>query len=114
MDIKNESRPWGEFRQFSKNETTTVKLISVQAEKSLSLQYHNLRSEFWRVISGNPTIIVGDKIISATPGDEFFIPAKTQHRIRTTDNAVQILEISFGQFDEEDIVRLEDEYGRIN
>jgi mannose-6-phosphate isomerase-like protein (cupin superfamily) len=113
MDIKNEKRPWGEFRLFSKNETTTVKLISVDAEKSLSLQYHNQRSEFWRVISGHPTIIVGDKIVSATPGDEFFIPEKTPHRIRTTDGPAQILEISFGQFDEEDIVRLEDEYGRI-
>ena len=45
-----EERPWGNFRQFSHNELSTVKIISINPNSSLSLQYHNNRSEFWKII----------------------------------------------------------------
>lgn len=112
MDIKNEERPWGSFRQFTENQTSTVKLVSVDPEKQLSLQYHNNREEFWRVLDGNPTIIIGEVETIATQGDEFFVPKKTHHRIKANEQPVRILEIAFGDFDEKDIVRLEDSYGR--
>ncbi|MEI7709189.1 MAG: phosphomannose isomerase type II C-terminal cupin domain [bacterium] len=105
-------KPWGQFDQFTHNELTTVKILSVNPNTSLSLQYHNNRNEFWRIISGHPLLTIGEKKISAKSGDEFMIPKKELHRIEATDDAVQILEISFGNFDEEDIVRVEDKYGR--
>lgn len=106
-------RPWGNFRQFVKNEPVTVKIISVKKGESLSLQCHNLRTEFWRVISGEPEITIGDKIITAKIGDEFEIPVKTNHRISATSSNVEFLEISYGEFDEDDIVRIDDKYGRV-
>lgn len=105
-------KPWGNFRQFTHNEATTVKILSVNPNTSLSLQYHNHREEFWRVLSGNPIIMISDKKINAKAGDEFVIKKKEVHRIETKNEGAQILEIAYGNFDEEDIIRLEDEYGR--
>ncbi len=105
-------RPWGQFRQFAHNEFSTVKIISVNPHSSLSLQYHNHRSEFWRVISGHPIITIGKKEIEASPGDEFTIKEKELHRLSAKNDAVQVLEIAYGDFDEDDIIRVEDKYGR--
>jgi mannose-1-phosphate guanylyltransferase/mannose-1-phosphate guanylyltransferase/mannose-6-phosphate isomerase len=114
MDIKNDMRPWGSFRQFTENELTTIKIISVNAGNKLSLQYHNNRSEFWVVLEGNPILTIGEERRQAQPKQEFFIPQKTKHRIEAIENNVEILEIAFGNFDESDIVRIEDSYGRIS
>lgn len=113
MDIKNEERPWGSFRQFTLNEISTVKILFVSAGQEDSLQTHTNREEFWRVLSGNPTLIIGNKERSAKPGDECMIPKHTQHRIKASDTDVQVLEISLGNFDETDEVRLADDYGRV-
>jgi mannose-6-phosphate isomerase-like protein (cupin superfamily) len=114
MDIKNDDRPWGSFRQFTHNEATTVKILRVDDGQRLSLQYHNERSEFWVVLSGNPKLTIGDKIEQAKKGDEFFIPAKTKHRIEAPNGKVEMLEIAFGNFNEDDIVRIDDAYGRVS
>lgn len=112
MDIQDEERPWGSFRRFTHNEPSTVKLITITPGKQLSLQYHANREEFWRVLNGNPTIILGDDETIAKEGDEFFVPKNTHHRIRANEQPVRILEIALGDFDENDIVRIEDAYGR--
>ena len=105
-------KPWGNFRQFTHNETTTVKILSLNPNTSLSLQYHNHRSEFWFVISGHPVITIGDDTMEAKPGNEFTIEIKEPHRLEAQNDAVQVLEIAYGDFDERDIVRIEDKYGR--
>ncbi|HBB49647.1 TPA: mannose-6-phosphate isomerase [Candidatus Nomurabacteria bacterium] len=110
--IFQEERPWGNFRQLTHNSFSTVKVISIDPESSLSLQYHNNRSEFWRVLSGHPLLTIGEKIITAKPGDEFMIKKQQKHRIETKNDSAQLLEISSGDFDEEDIIRIEDKYGR--
>ena len=105
-------RPWGEFDQFTQNENSTVKLISINEKSSLSLQYHNHRTEFWYIISGFPVVTIGKEKINAKPGDEFFIQEKELHQIEAQDGAVKFLEVACGDFNEEDIVRVEDKYGR--
>jgi mannose-6-phosphate isomerase-like protein (cupin superfamily) len=105
-------RPWGQFEQFTQNEMTTVKVISVNPNSSLSLQFHNKRREFWRVLSGHPLITIGENTTAANPGDDLTIEKLQKHRIATKDDLVQILEIAYGDFDENDIVRIEDIYGR--
>ena len=112
LQTYTEKRPWGNFEQFTHDEISTVKIITVNAGEELSLQYHVKRSEFWKVISGTPTITSGDKIIEAKPGDEFFQKPRQNHRIQAGVTEARILEIAFGEFDEGDIVRLEDKYGR--
>ena len=110
-----ERRPWGMFEQFTLNELSTVKIITVKPKQELSLQYHYKRSEFWRVLAGKPVITIGAKKYRAKAGDEFFVPVRTEHRIAsgTDKEPAKVLEISYGTFIEEDIVRLEDKYGRV-
>ena len=105
-------RPWGQFDQFTQNEKTTVKIISVDKENSLSLQYHNNRTEFWHIISGNPIVTINENKTNAKPGDEFVVEKRDLHRIEASDSDVLFLEIAYGDFNEDDIVRVEDKYGR--
>jgi mannose-1-phosphate guanylyltransferase/mannose-1-phosphate guanylyltransferase/mannose-6-phosphate isomerase len=112
LETYSEKRPWGSFERFTQNELSTVKLITVAPHEELSLQYHEKRSEFWKVISGNPVISIGKNVIPAYDGDEFFVAPKENHRIKAQNLPVLILEIALGEFDEKDIVRLDDKYGR--
>lgn len=113
MNSKNTERPWGSFVSFVQNDTCTVKLLNIDKGEMLSLQYHENRDEFWRVISGMPKIIIGENEFEAKEGDEFNIPAETKHRIIADYDDVVILEIATGDFDEDDIVRVEDKYNRV-
>lgn len=112
MEPETTTRPWGSFIRFTNNELSTVKLLFITKGEKLSLQYHENREEFWRVISGSPEITIGEKITQAKVGDEFNVPAKSNHRISANIDDVTILEIAKGNFDENDIVRLEDKYNR--
>jgi mannose-6-phosphate isomerase len=107
-----EKRPWGDFIEFTKNEPSTVKILRVRSHEAFSLQTHTRRDEFWRVLSGTGTITVGETALVAKPDDEFFIPRGTKHRIEGGSSDISVLEISKGEFDESDIVRFEDKYGR--
>lgn len=113
MNPTTTKRPWGAFTTFTHNEISTVKILHIYKGEEFSLQYHNNREEFWKILKGNPEVTVGDKIESAHEGDEFYVAAHTNHRISAPDDDVTVLEISFGEFDEDDIVRLEDKYNRI-
>lgn len=107
------SKPWGDFRQFALNEPCTVKIITVKPGQATSLQTHNGRSEFWHVLSGDPKVTVDENETSAKPGDEFYILKQTEHRLAAQKETCQVLEVSFGFFDENDITRIEDNYGRV-
>jgi mannose-6-phosphate isomerase-like protein (cupin superfamily) len=108
-----EVRPWGEFRQFTAGEPSTVKLIFVKAGEALSRQRHKLRTEHWVVVAGRPEVTVGSEIRMAEPGDEFTILPETEHRLAASAEDAIVLEIAIGSFDENDIERLEDRYGRV-
>ncbi len=107
-----DKRPWGNFEQFTHNEQTTVKIITVDALAKLSLQTHDRRGEFWRIISGSGIATVGQEQHNAKTGDSFFIPTHAQHRMEAGPEGVVFMEIAFGEFDENDIIRIEDAYGR--
>ena len=108
-----EERPWGEFIKFIENSPCTVKLITLNKDQSFSLQYHKHRGEFWHILSGNGTATIGENISKIEAGKEFFVPTGTLHRIEAGDQGVSLLEITYGDFDEKDIVRTEDVYGRV-
>lgn len=106
-----EQRPWGDFERFTLNEQSTVKIITVKANQSFSLQYHNNREEFWKILKGEGLVTVGDETRKTAENEEIFIPKNTNHRMEGITD-ISFLEIAFGEFDENDIVRLEDKYGR--
>ncbi len=114
MKTHKQKRPWGYFEQFTQEENCTVKIININPNSKLSLQYHNFRDEFWRVLDGEVIFTLNDKKIEAKAGDELFVPKKAIHCIKAKQNPARILEIAFGHFDENDIVRLQDDYGRVN
>jgi mannose-6-phosphate isomerase-like protein (cupin superfamily) len=113
MNPETTKRPWGSFTRFTNNEPSTVKLLYINKGEELSLQYHIKRDEFWRVISGSPEITLGEDKFDAREGQEFNIGAEVKHKIAAPYDDVVILEIATGDFDEHDIVRLEDKYGRV-
>jgi mannose-6-phosphate isomerase len=110
--ILTEKRPWGHFERFTLNEPCTVKLVYVDDNKRLSLQYHNNRSEFWKVVKGPVRVQLGEEKKLLQTGDTIAIPKKTNHRLEGAGTDAIILEISTGEFDEDDIVRIEDDYAR--
>ncbi len=109
---EQEQRPWGSFDRFTHNELSTVKIITVNPGEAFSLQRHGRRSEWWKVLSGTGTITVGETTHAALPGDEFTIPQGTVHRAEGGETPLVRLEIALGEFDESDIERLDDKYGR--
>ncbi len=111
-DYEKDIRPWGMFERFTLNEQSTVKIITVKAGEAFSLQTHKHREEFWRVLEGSGVITVGEVRHEVTVGDEFLIPTGTKHRAEGGPEGLKFLEIAFGEFDEGDIERLEDKYGR--
>ena len=105
-------KPWGRFEQYTHNLPSTVKVITVQQGGALSLQYHHQRDELWVVLDAGARIELGDAVLTPQEGDKIFIPRMTTHRLSAGDKTVRILEVSFGDFDEGDIVRLSDVYER--
>ena len=106
-------RPWGNFRQFTHNDSSTIKIITVKPNETLSLQSHNSRSEFWHVITGSGIVEIGEIKINTIAGDEHEIEIGEKHRLSAGSDGIQVLEIAIGNFDESDIVHYEDKYGRV-
>lgn len=107
-----EERPWGSFEQFAKNEQVTVKIITVKSGEAFSLQTHAQREEFWRVISGEGKITLGETTEVIEIGKDYHVKTGMKHRIEAGATDVVILEVARGIFDENDIIRLDDKYGR--
>jgi mannose-6-phosphate isomerase len=106
-------KPWGEFEQFTHNQESTVKILTVQPGGVLSSQYHFKRDELWLVLDNGAKVEIGDRTLFPRQGEKVFIPNHTPHRLSVVgDEPVRVMEVSFGKFDEEDIVRLDDVYGR--
>lgn len=106
-------RPWGHFRQFTDQTQNIVKIITVNAGEKLSLQSHSKRSEFWKVIAGNGVVEIDGDRNDVTLGDERIIGVGEKHRLEAGDSGIEVMEISAGEFDEDDITRYEDKYGRV-
>lgn len=107
------SRPWGTFKQFANNEDCTVSLMSVLPGQRLSLQSHTGRAELWIVIDDGAIVQVGDDIHEYKTGDEIWIPANERHRLSNKGGKpVRVLEVAFGNWQQEDIKRYEDDYKR--
>ncbi|MCX6715844.1 MAG: phosphomannose isomerase type II C-terminal cupin domain [Candidatus Taylorbacteria bacterium] len=112
----SDARPWGNELWFTRESgaPSMVKIITVNPKESLSLQYHIKREEFWFVMSGSGIAQIGTERIPLETGNTCFVPKQAHHRITAGDaSPLVFLELAFGEFDENDIVRLEDKYGRV-
>ena len=106
------TRPWGKFDQYATNEDVTVSLMTVQPGQRLSLQAHTARAELWIALDDGAEVTIGDEILRPQAGDELWIPPNTQHRLAALDHPVRVLEVAFGNWQQADIVRFDDDYAR--
>ncbi len=109
-----DERPWGRFQSFVTNESVTVKVITVEPGRRLSLQRHAHRAELWQVLDDVPLdVTVDDRTWTAARGEQIWIPVGSVHRLgNSCAEAGRILEVGFGHFDEDDIERFEDDFAR--
>ncbi len=110
-----DERPWGYYRVLSEGKDHKVKRIVIYPGGRLSLQRHRLRSEHWFVLSGEGIVTLGDEDIPVKAGQSVDIPVYFLHRIvNTGGDDLAVIEIQSGDdFSEDDIERIEDDYGRI-
>lgn len=112
-DVFVNERPWGNFQQFVLNEPVTVKIITVNPGHRLSLQRHGHRDEMWQVLDVPMDVEIDDEKYTVQPGERVWVYQGAQHRLGNSgDKPGRVLEIAFGDFDEADIERLEDDYAR--
>ena len=110
-----EKRPWGNYHIIAKNTGYQIKEIKVLQNSKLSLQKHKSRSEFWQIVKGKSKIIIEENEYFLKEKEHIYIPKNTLHRIENIGNEELIfIEIQLGQnLKEDDIIRLEDDYGRV-
>jgi mannose-1-phosphate guanylyltransferase/mannose-6-phosphate isomerase len=107
-------RPWGTYTVLEEGERFKIKRIVVKPGASLSLQLHHHRSEHWVVVKGMAKAVVGGKEVFLRPDESTYIRAGTAHRL-SNPGAIEcvMIEVQAGDYvGEDDIVRLEDSYGR--
>ena len=115
-----EHRPWGSFENLLDEEYCKVKRLIVKPGQRLSSQYHNKRSEACDIVKGTATVTLEEKDsymiehVNGTPGQVIKIPVGTIHRVENKEKEDLIfIETQTGTyFGEDDIVRIEDDYGR--
>ncbi|MFC0358168.1 mannose-1-phosphate guanylyltransferase/mannose-6-phosphate isomerase [Pseudofulvimonas gallinarii] len=107
-------RPWGSFTVLEDAPDCKVKRLVVKPGQVLSLQKHFRRSEHWTVVQGTAKVRVGDEEFLLERNQSTYIPIDTLHRLENpTDRDIALIEVQCGDyFGEDDIVRLEDVYGR--
>ncbi len=109
-------RPWGFYKLIEKGSTWQVKEICVNPKSSLSLQKHNHRSEHWVVLEGIANVQIEEQKIVIHKNQSTYIPIGKKHRLSNFEkNPLTIIEVQSGTYlSEEDIIRYDDKYGRIN
>ena len=107
-------RPWGNYESIASDKRFQVKRITVKPGAALSLQKHHHRAEHWVVVSGTALITRGDEKFTLSENQSTYIPLGVVHRMENPGKiALSIIEIQSGSYlGEDDIVRLEDKYGR--
>ncbi|MFQ6018271.1 MAG: mannose-1-phosphate guanylyltransferase/mannose-6-phosphate isomerase [Kiloniellaceae bacterium] len=109
------SRPWGFYRSVDAGERFQVKRLVVNPGASLSLQSHRHRAEHWVVVKGTARVTRGEEVLLLRENQSTYIPVETVHRLENPgDEPLHVIEVqSGGYLGEDDIVRFEDNYGRI-
>jgi mannose-6-phosphate isomerase len=115
MSNETDRRPWGYYEVLADEPDHKVKRICVYPGQRLSLQRHRRRAEHWFVLRGEAVVMLGEKELLVKSGDSVNIPEGEIHRIANRGPAPLIyIEVQTGAyFGEDDIERIEDDYGRI-
>ena len=108
-------KPWGAYKVLDSGDTYQVKWLDVVPGARLSYQSHEHRSEHWAVVMGTATVTLDDEVIQVPCGEHIYIPVRAKHRLENRGEVLlRVVEVQSGDYlGEDDIVRFEDDYGRI-
>ena len=108
-------RPWGFYESIEAGDRYQVKHLMVKPGASLSLQMHHHRAEHWVVVRGTARVVLGNKEMLISENESTYIPIGTPHRLENPGKVpLSIIEVQSGCYlGEDDIVRFDDVYGRI-
>lgn len=114
MSLESEARPWGTWHVIDVDHGYKIKRIHVDPGRRLSYQTHHYRSEHWVVVFGIATCTIEDEVLVAGPGESVDVPQGARHRLANEgDQELVIVEVQRGGYTgEDDIHRVEDDYGR--
>ena len=114
MENYKEKRPWGTFENLLDSDYCKVKEIVIKKGGRPSYQYHHKRSEVWTVVQGEATVTLDGEEITYKAGQVVKVPVGVAHRVENKlEEDLKFIEVQTGTyFGEDDIVRLEDDYGR--
>jgi mannose-6-phosphate isomerase len=109
-------RPWGTYEVLDEGDLFKVKRIEVFPGKRLSYQKHAQRAEHWFVVSGQARVTLDDRDIVVSAGEAIDIPIGAAHRVEyAAEETLVFIEVQRGEYlGEDDIVRLQDDFGRAN
>ena len=112
----SEERPWGSWHVVEVGDGYKVKRIVVKPHSRLSYQTHEHRSEHWVVVTGIATCVIEGETVVVGPGESVDVGVQHAHRIcNEHDEELVIIEVQRGPYlGEDDIVRLQDDYGRLD
>ncbi len=106
-------RPWGQYREYARNEPCTVWIVEMKSGEAGSLQSHQNFDELWIMLTDGGQVQVADEVRQVRAGDEIFIPRGTKHRLSNHGGGLlRMMEVAYGEVKDEDKVRYEDRYGR--
>ncbi|RJQ34740.1 hypothetical protein C4556_01985 [Candidatus Parcubacteria bacterium] len=109
-------RPWGEYYGWDSGRGWNLKTIYIKPNKRLSLQYHHHREEWWLLVAGDALATFGEGkksvVIPLKKGEVLRVGKKQIHRLSSRKGGV-VVEVAYGKFNENDIVRLQDDHGRV-
>jgi mannose-1-phosphate guanylyltransferase / mannose-6-phosphate isomerase len=108
-------RPWGSYTELECSGMYKIKRVSVKPGQKLSLQLHHHRSEHWVVVSGTAEVELNGETRMLRQGESTFVHSGTKHRLRNPGVIpLEVIEVQLGEYlEEDDIVRFEDDYGRV-
>ena len=108
-------RPWGSYETLDEGDNFQVKRLTVKPGKKLSLQLHHKRAEHWVVVSGTATVTRGDETFKLEANESTFIPQGEKHRLENAEDTIlEVIEVQSGAYlKEDDIVRFDDDFGRV-
>jgi len=107
-------KPWGWYKDLERTPHLVVKKIYVKPFAKFSLQKHYEREELWYIINGYGKLTLDDKFHTVGPGDSYKIKKEQIHRMEAYADGVTFVEVQSGECRENDIYRIEDDYGREN
>lgn len=115
IEHRQVARPWGHYEAIDRGEGYQVKRITVKPGAALSLQYHHHRAEHWVVVKGVARVTCDEHVFELEANQSTYIPVGSTHRLENPGSEpLELIEVQSGDYlGEDDIVRLDDTYGRL-